>query len=104
MPITPTLTTPPTYSAVQITMANAAEVVTLLGELYASHSVESSCAPVQVDGTADWQVTIHQPGYGEQRGNLHDWIVTGQSLPFGSVVLVYPEAVFASTFTVPAGS
>ena len=100
MAITPTLTTPPTYSAVQITMANAAEVVTLLGDLYATHGIQSSCEPVNVGGVANWQVTVFQPNYNEQTGNLHDWIVTGQSLPFGPVVLVYPESVFASTFTV----
>jgi len=53
-----------------------------------------------VDGGANWQVTICQPGYNAQIGNLHDWIVTGQQLPFGPVVLVYPEAAFDSTFTV----
>ena len=99
MAVTPTLTTPPTYSAVQITMANAAEVVALLASLYAQ-GVESTCEPVMVNGTADWQVTLIQPGYNEQTGNLNDWIVTGQHLPFGPVVLIYPESVFASTFTV----
>ena len=99
MPITPTLTTPPTYSAVQITMANAAEVVTLLASLH-QDGVQSSCEPIIVDDGANWQVTITQPGYNAQIGNLNDWIVTGQSLPFGPVVLVYPESVFDSTFTV----
>ena len=101
MAITPTLTTPPTYSAVQITMANAAEVVTLLGELYATNGIQSSCAPVEVNGTSDWQVSIHgHNGLADQLGNLHDWIVTGTSVPSGPVVLVYPAAAFASTFTV----
>ena len=101
MAVTPTLTTPPTYSAVQITMANAAEVVTLLGELYATHGIQSSCAPVEVNGTADWQVAIHgHNGLADQLGNLNDWVVTGFSVPAGPVVLVYPAATFAATFTV----
>jgi len=73
----------------------------LLGELYATHGIQSSCAPVEVSGTADWQVSIHgHNGLADQLGNVTDWIVTGMSIPAGPVVLVYSAAAFASTFTV----
>jgi len=97
-----TRTNPPSYTATQVTMANAAGVVELLASLYPT--VRSTAEPVVNNNEADWQISIHQPGFVDQIANLTDWILTGEVLPSGPVVLVYTNEEFTATFTVPAGN